>query len=242
MNLFSLNVCGIRDANKRMSLMQWLSHRRLDIVCLQATHAVSASESSAWFSPMVSLQCRLWGPLKPVAWLFCTARVLFLIVLGWNCVAGSPWLSSWTGTFSFESYVSTLPIATQSLTPFCFPALILLIPLFLLFFAETSMPFGIAARTGGGRLMIPPITTARPVWRYLHPDPIAFSWTRHDGLLASRIHLFGCPLSWAHGVHACDLVPCPYSDHVAVALGVSPLFSFFGALDAGNSIRLFCGT
>ena len=51
MNFLSLNVCGIRDANKRMSLMQWLSHRRLDIVCLQETHAVSASESSAWFSP-----------------------------------------------------------------------------------------------------------------------------------------------------------------------------------------------
>ena len=50
MNFLSLNVCGIRDANKRMSLMQCLSHRRLDIVCLQETHAVSASESSAWFS------------------------------------------------------------------------------------------------------------------------------------------------------------------------------------------------
>ena len=51
MNFLSLNVCGIRDANKRMSLMQLLSHCRLDIVCLQETHAVSASESSAWFSP-----------------------------------------------------------------------------------------------------------------------------------------------------------------------------------------------
>ena len=51
MNFLSLNVCGIRDANKRMSLMQWFSHSRLDIFCLQETHAVSASESSAWFSP-----------------------------------------------------------------------------------------------------------------------------------------------------------------------------------------------
>ena len=30
--------------------------------------------------------------------------------------------------------------------------------------AETSMPFGIASRTGGGRLMIPPIATARPLY------------------------------------------------------------------------------
>ena len=46
------------------------------------------------FRRMVSLQCRLWGLVARVAWLFCTARVLFLIDLGWNCVAGSPWLSS----------------------------------------------------------------------------------------------------------------------------------------------------
>ena len=46
------------------------------------------------FRRMVSLQCRLLGLLEPVAWLFCTARVLFLIDLGWNCLAGSPWLSS----------------------------------------------------------------------------------------------------------------------------------------------------
>ena len=60
------------------------------------------------------------------------------------------------------------------------------------------------------------------VWRYLHPDTIAFSWTRHDWLLASQIDLFSCPLSWAHGVHACDFVPCPYLYHVALVLGVSP--------------------
>ena len=51
MDFLSLNVRGIRDAIKRMSLMQWLSHHRLDIVCPQETHAVSASESSAWFLP-----------------------------------------------------------------------------------------------------------------------------------------------------------------------------------------------
>ena len=50
---------------------------------------------------------------------------------------------------------------------------------------------------------------------------------RRDGLLASRIHLFGSPLSWAHEVHTCDFVPCPYSDHVAVVLRVSPPVQLF---------------
>ena len=40
MTFLSLNVCGIRDANKRMSLMEWLSHHHVDTACSQETHAV----------------------------------------------------------------------------------------------------------------------------------------------------------------------------------------------------------
>ena len=42
------------------------------------------------------------------------------------------------------------------------------------------------------------------VWHHLHPNISAFSWTRQDGLLAFRIDLFACPVSWAHGVRAYD--------------------------------------
>ena len=48
---FSLNVNGLRDVNKRMSFLQWLSHLSLDFVCLQEAHAVSHAECSSWFSP-----------------------------------------------------------------------------------------------------------------------------------------------------------------------------------------------
>lgn len=41
MYFLTLNVCGLRDVNKRMSLMQWLCHLNLDIVCLQEIHVVS---------------------------------------------------------------------------------------------------------------------------------------------------------------------------------------------------------
>ena len=60
-------------------------------------------------------------------------------------------------------------------------------------------------------------------WRRLHPDGRSFSWTRPDGLMASRIDLFGFPLAWDHFVHLCDIVPCPFSDHDAVCL-TQPLF------------------
>ena len=42
---------SFRTTQLNRSSPVWLSHRLLDIVCLQETHAVSASESSAWFSP-----------------------------------------------------------------------------------------------------------------------------------------------------------------------------------------------
>ena len=47
----TLNVCGLRDVNKRLSLMQWLSHLCSDIVCLQETHVTSRAEAVSWFSP-----------------------------------------------------------------------------------------------------------------------------------------------------------------------------------------------
>lgn len=40
--------------------------------------------------------------------------------------------------------------------------------------------------------------------------------------------MFRCPVSWAHGVRACDLNPCPYSDHAAIVLKVSPTTLFHG--------------
>ena len=43
-SLISLNVNSLRDANKRLSFLQWLSHSSPSIVGLQETHAVSEDE------------------------------------------------------------------------------------------------------------------------------------------------------------------------------------------------------
>ena len=58
-------------------------------------------------------------------------------------------------------------------------------------------------------------------WRYLHPLVSAFSWTKFDGSVASRIDLNRCPFSWVHGVLSCKMLPCPVSDHSAVHLEIS---------------------
>ena len=47
----TVNVNGLRDPNKRMSFLQWLSHLSADFVCLQETHISSCTEAASWFSP-----------------------------------------------------------------------------------------------------------------------------------------------------------------------------------------------
>lgn len=49
-SFLTINVNGLRDRNKRLSFLQWLSHLAVDFVCLQETHVSSCSECDAWFS------------------------------------------------------------------------------------------------------------------------------------------------------------------------------------------------
>ena len=49
-SLVSINVNGLRDADKRLSFLQWLSHYSPSVVCLLETHALSSDELSQWFS------------------------------------------------------------------------------------------------------------------------------------------------------------------------------------------------
>ena len=44
------NVNGLRDGDKRLGFLQWLSHLSPSVVCLQETHAVSNDDLLSWFS------------------------------------------------------------------------------------------------------------------------------------------------------------------------------------------------
>ena len=50
-SIATLNVNGLRDANKRMGFIQWLVCFNYDVLCLQETHISSYAECSAWLSP-----------------------------------------------------------------------------------------------------------------------------------------------------------------------------------------------
>ena len=59
------------------------------------------------------------------------------------------------------------------------------------------------------------------IWRYLHPSSSGFTWTKADGSLSSHIDLIDCPYIWVASVSACDILPCPFSDHCVVVFSVS---------------------
>ena len=46
----TFNVNGLRDPNKRMAFLQWLSNLAVDFVYLQETHFASSAECDSWFS------------------------------------------------------------------------------------------------------------------------------------------------------------------------------------------------
>ena len=235
MNFLSLNVCGIREANKRMSLMQWLSHRRVDIVCFQETHTISSTESSSWFSPFGFLAVSAAGTAhaRGLAILF---RPRLFLNRSWVELGGRFVMAEFMdGNFLFRVVCIYAPNRNPerdsfllSCSDFIDPSIpTLLGGDFNAVFDRTKDRKGSAADSAyrDSSISLRSLFSEAcvfDVWRRLHPDTIAFSWTRRDGLLASRIDLFGCPVSWAHGVHACDLIPCPYSDHVAIVLRVSP--------------------
>lgn len=72
MLFLTLNVCGLRDINKRLSLMQWLSHLCLDVGCVQEIYTVSGAEAVSWFSP--------FGSLRSVARLFSLLQVSYPVL------------------------------------------------------------------------------------------------------------------------------------------------------------------
>ena len=50
LKIATLNINGLRDANKRMSFIQWLHFVDWDVLCLQESYFTSKDECGAWFS------------------------------------------------------------------------------------------------------------------------------------------------------------------------------------------------
>ena len=61
------------------------------------------------------------------------------------------------------------------------------------------------------------------VWRAVHPNVQAFTWSNRSSTISSRIDLMFCPVNWLSCVSSSHIIPCPHSDHCAVSFAVSEI-------------------
>lgn len=229
MLVITLNVCGLRDVNKRLSLMQWLSHLCPDIVCLQETHVTSRTEADSWFSPFGFLTI-----VAPGSSHSCGSVILYrprlIFCRSWTEQSGRFLMAEFSDR-NFIYRIACIYAPNRNPERDSFLASIvnhvdLTVPTILCGDFNAVFDRTLDRRgTGAGspyRDSSSALSTlfrnccVIDTWRYLHPGRAAFSWMRPDGAHASRIDFFGCPIPWITGVHTCDFLVCPYSDHSAV--------------------------
>lgn len=229
LKIVTLNVNGLRDANKRLSFLQWLSHLSAGIVCLQETHAAFASEAETWFSSFGFQVASSPGSIHS-----CGTAILFRSVFHLRNV----WYDS-EGRFvlcefSFRErvfrvcciYAPNRNPARDDFFSFISDSVDPSVPTvvcgdFNAVFDRVSdrrgsLPSDACRESCQSLAALFQDCCVLDIWRALHPSLRGYTWDRPDGSLSSRIDFVGCPYSWASSVESCDIYPCPFSDHSAL--------------------------
>ena len=236
LTILTLNVNGLRDNAKRAGFLRWL--RALpsvpDVVCLQETHCTSLAEGQTWFLSS-GFECSV----SPG-----TARSAGCIVLFRPPLSLEASRTDSDGRFlrlDFSFRTIRLRVAciyapnrnperdnffaqvTDNLDP---GTPTILAGDFNTVFNRSldrcgSVVVDTSRESSAALARLFKEVCCEDIWRYLHPSSSGFTWSRADGSLSSRIDLIGCPFAWVPSVSACDIVPCPFSDHCALAFSVS---------------------
>ena len=236
LSIISVNVNGLRDRDKRAGFVQWLRSlpSLADVVCLQECHCVSVDEVSFWF-PGSGLLCAV----SPGSNHSCGCIVLFRpslsLIRSWSDDHGR-FLQC---EFSYRGKVFRVacvyaPNRNPEREEFYDDVCVRVDP---------SVPTVLCGDFNAvydrlvDRVGSDPADTVREslvalahlfssccvtdIWRYLHPSTNSFTWSRWNGLVASRIDLIGCPYAWISSVGCCDILPFPFSDQCALFFSVS---------------------
>lgn len=231
MSFLTLNVNGLRDANKRAGLLQWLSHLALDFVCLQETHVISYDECNSWFSPFGFLCVASPGSVHSRGSVLLYRPRFDLDNFQTDADGRFVMAGFKFHGISFRVVCLYAPNRNpdrDDFFAFCESSVDPSIPTLLC--GDFNAVFDRALDRRGSNVF----DTAREscvtlsalfdgccvadVWHILHPSQVGFSWIKSDGSFASHIDLVGCPFSWLHCVQACDLLSCPFLDHSAILL------------------------
>ena len=229
--VISLNVNGLNDRLKRTALIDWLKVMKVDVVCLQETHAASHSTMQGWFrhsgflvasSSLSNKRCgaavlvRDCHKLKQVRRDDVGRFVQAEIVLA-------------DQTLSFVSLYAPNKNPERNRFLASLPELIdFKHPIFVCGDFNTvldeshdrkrraSYVGSSAARaqeSGPALHSLLAATHTFPVWRTRHPTAMAYSWTHRSGAYASRIDMVWAPTCLEQQIRVCEYYPSFFSDH-----------------------------
>ena len=222
---------GLRDPNKRMSFLQWLSHLEVDFVCIQELHITTCVECDLWFSASGFSVVASPGTLHS-----CGSAILyrpsFSLSKSFIDSGGRFVLAHFNRdhvTFGLAcAYAPNRNPERNEFLDYCIEKVDVAVPTVIcgdfncVFDRSLDCRGSVASDTSRESTVALKKLFSEccvyDVWRSLHPTSSVFTWLRPDGSVSSRIDLIGCPLSWSHCVGACDIISCPYSDHSAVVL------------------------
>ena len=230
----TLNVNGLRDANKRASLLHWLSHLSALIVCLQEVQVSSCSEGETWF-----LSHGFEVAVSPGSVHSCGTVILYCPIFHLLNVRRDSDGRFVLCEFSFQDqifrfcgvYAPNRNPDSDNFFDFVCDSVDPSVPTILC--GDFNPVFHRSADRRGSissnayRDSSTSLSSlfhdccVLDIWRTLHPSQSGFTWDQLNGSLSSRIDLFGCPFSWVSSVSSCEIIPCPLSDHSALVFCAS---------------------
>ena len=234
LSTISVNINGLRDADKRLSFFQWLSHLSPSIGCLQETHAISLSELSSWVSGYGYLCVGSFGSHRS-----CGVAILYRSVLLCRSVVHEFDGRFVLAEFGFRGsifrvacvYAPNRNPERDSFLHRCVDNIDPSVPTLLcgdfntvfdrLVDRRGSCPFDTSHESSSLLFSVFHDCCVVDIWRLQHPSDSSFTWFRRDGSLASRIDLIGCPYAWIPSVSSAGILPSPYSDHCALSFSWS---------------------
>ena len=237
LTLVTVDVNGLRDANKRARLLHKLSHLSASFVCLQETHISSCSDGEHWFSSFGFQVVSSPGSVRSLTVVL--YRPIFHLLNVWNDTEGRFVLCE----FSYRDqnfrvcsvYAPNHNPDRDDFFEFVCNSVDPSVPTILsgdfnaVFDCSVhrrgSCPSSVSCDSSNTLSSLFCNCCVLDIWRVLHPLQLGFTWDKPDGSLSSRFDLFGCPYSWASSVSSCEILPCPLSDH-STLLFCASLFLF----------------
>ena len=234
-SITTLNVNGLRDANKRMGFIELLLCFNYDVLCLQETHISSYTECSAWLSA-AGYDCLISPGSNRSRGSVILYSSSFSLQKQWSDTEGRlSWAEFAIRELSFRVLCVYAPNRVSARNDFleaCVDVVEPGIPTFVLGDFNTvfdrsmdrrgsdplddSHESSLALREFFAKCCVVDI------WRDLHPLTPGFTCESTDRARASRIDFIGCPAVWAPFVSFCNFVPYPFSDQSVVHLSISP--------------------